>query len=53
MTVVYKKGRDMVVPDALLRLSIKLYSQREPKEERQAFTDTILLGLDEAELNQL
>ena len=53
MVVVYKEERDMVVPNALLRLSIKLHSQKEPKEEKQAFIGVILLRLDEAELNRL
>ena len=53
MIVVYKKERDMVISDALLRLLIKLYSQKEPEEEKQAFAGVILLKLNEAELNRL
>ena len=53
MIVVYKKERDMVISNALLRLSIKLYSQREPKEVKQAFIGVILLRLNKAELNRL
>ena len=43
----------MVVSDALSRLLIKLYSQKELKEEKRAFIGIIILGLDEAELNRL
>ena len=53
MTVIYKKGRDMVISDALSRLSIKLYSERELKEEKRAFINIVLLGLNKAELNRL
>ena len=54
MTVVYKEGRDMVVPDALSRLSIKLHGQRESTQlEQQAFAGMVLLGLDDTELDRL
>lgn len=54
ITVIYKEGRDMVVPDALSRLSIKLHSQKEPQiSEEQAYAGVVLLGLEEAELNKL
>lgn len=52
MTVIYKEGRDMVVPDALSRLSTKLHSQRQPPEEEQGFCGVVLLGLDGAELDR-
>ena len=53
MTVVYNEGRDMVVPDALSRLSVKLHNQRELEEEKQAFAGVVLPGLDDAELDRL
>lgn len=53
MIVIYKKGHDIVMPDALSRLSIKLYSQKKPEEEKQAFAGMILFGLDETELKRL
>ena len=53
MTVVYKEGRDMVIPDALLRLRRKLYSQKGPIAlEEQAFISIVLLSLNDAEVNR-
>ncbi|ERF74441.1 hypothetical protein EPUS_09486 [Endocarpon pusillum Z07020] len=54
MTVIYKEGRDMVVPDALSRLSMKLHSQKELQQpEEKAFLGVVLLGLNEGELERL
>ena len=53
MTIVYKKGRDMVIPDALLRLRQKLYSQIGLIAlEKQAIIDIVLLSLDDTEVNR-
>ena len=52
--VVYKEGRDMVVPDALSRLSVKLNSANPDEEvDSDAFAGIVLLGLADEELTRL
>ena len=53
MTVVYKEGRDMVVPNALLRLRRKLHSQKGLIAlKKQVFIGIVLLSLNDAEVNR-